>query len=75
MDAEDFETFSDDSLFGYNMDEEVYKPFVDYRDKSPGANLLEVASLNYVLSILEGFLRTIDSNPGLTGKYNDQTCC
>ncbi|KAI9492527.1 RAVE protein 1 C terminal-domain-containing protein [Zychaea mexicana] len=57
MDPDDFDTFSDDTLFGYNMEEEVYRPTSDCNDRSAGSNMLEVAALNYVLSILEGYMQ------------------
>lgn len=68
MDIDDFETFSEDSLFGYNMDEEMYRPLHDYRDKSPGAVLLETASLNYILMVLESHMRSVDKPDGAIGK-------
>ncbi|KAI9316514.1 RAVE protein 1 C terminal-domain-containing protein [Dichotomocladium elegans] len=60
MDLDDFEAFSDDSLFGYNMDEEVYRPLHDYRDKASGANMLEISSLNYMLITLESYMKKED---------------
>lgn len=68
MDIDDFETFSEDSLFGYNMEEETYRPLHDYRDKSPGAVLLESASLNYILMVLESHMRSVDKPDGAIGK-------
>jgi hypothetical protein len=53
MAPEDFESFSDGSMFGFDMEEEVYRPLLDSQDKSVGANLLEAASLNYILSAIE----------------------
>ncbi|GAA5804339.1 hypothetical protein HPULCUR_009827 [Helicostylum pulchrum] len=53
MSTDDFESFSDGSLFGFDMNEEVYRPLLDSQDKSTGVNILEVASLNYVLSAIE----------------------
>ncbi|KAF1802905.1 RAVE protein 1 C terminal-domain-containing protein [Mucor lusitanicus] len=53
MMAEDFESFSEGSMFGFDMNEEVYRPLLDSKDKSVGANILEVATLNYVLSAIE----------------------
>ncbi|KAI7875760.1 hypothetical protein K492DRAFT_136166 [Lichtheimia hyalospora FSU 10163] len=72
MDIDDFETFSEDSLFGYNMDEEMYRPLHDYRDKSPGAVLLEAASLNYILMVLESHMRSVDKPDGAIGKTDIQ---
>ena len=72
MDIDDFETFSEDSLFGYNMDEEMYRPLHDYRDKSPGAVLLEAASLNYILTVLESHMRSVDKPDGAIGKSDIQ---
>lgn len=54
MVPEDFDSFSDgSSMFGFDMLEEVYRPLIDSQDNSVAANLLEVASLNYVLSSVE----------------------
>ncbi|KAI8085118.1 RAVE protein 1 C terminal-domain-containing protein [Halteromyces radiatus] len=53
MDPEDFESFSDESLFGFDLNEEKYKPWQDFQDHSIGAIVLELASLNAVLSNLE----------------------
>ncbi|ORZ24097.1 RAVE protein 1 C terminal-domain-containing protein [Absidia repens] len=53
MDPEDFESFSDESVLGFDLDEERYKPLQDFADKSTGAIVLELASLNFVLFTLE----------------------
>lgn len=53
MDPEDFESFSDESMLGFDLDEERYKPVQDFADKSIGAMILELASLNFVLFTLE----------------------
>ncbi|KAG0842100.1 hypothetical protein G6F19_001183 [Rhizopus arrhizus] len=54
MITEDFDSLSDgSSMFGFDMLEEVYRPLFDSQDNSAAANLLEVASLNYVLSSIE----------------------
>ncbi|KAI8144673.1 RAVE protein 1 C terminal-domain-containing protein [Fennellomyces sp. T-0311] len=68
MDPDDFDAFSDDTLFGYNMDEEVYRPMRDCNDRSAGSNLLEVAALNYVLSILEGYMQHAEKRLESTGE-------
>ncbi|KAG1472233.1 hypothetical protein G6F56_001663 [Rhizopus delemar] len=54
MITEDFDSLSDgSSMFGFDMLEEVYRPLFDSQDSSPAANLLEAASLNFVLSSIE----------------------
>ncbi|ORX48543.1 hypothetical protein DM01DRAFT_1117238 [Hesseltinella vesiculosa] len=53
METEDFESFSDDSLFGFDLNEEQYKPKEEYKDTSAGAVVLEAATLNFVLDMLE----------------------
>ncbi|ORY97295.1 RAVE protein 1 C terminal-domain-containing protein, partial [Syncephalastrum racemosum] len=65
-DMDDIETFSEDSLFGYNMEEEVYQPLKDYKDTSAGAQLLEVASLAYMVSVLEHWMQHAENNPALS---------
>ncbi|KAG0172011.1 regulator of (H+)-ATPase in vacuolar membrane [Apophysomyces sp. BC1021] len=62
MNQEDFESFSDDSLFGFDLNEEIYKPPLDFQDNSAGANLLEAASLNYVLTVLESCMKSTGKN-------------
>lgn len=52
------------------MEEEVYRPHVDFKDKTPGANLLENASLHYTLSQLEGYMQSSEKNTALSSKYN-----
>ncbi|KAI8330852.1 RAVE protein 1 C terminal-domain-containing protein [Chlamydoabsidia padenii] len=63
MDPEDFESFSDESMFGFDLDEERYKPLQDFSDKSTGAMVLELASLNFVLSTLEQGMHSSKNDP------------
>lgn len=67
-DMDDIETFSEDSLFGYNMEEEVYQPLKDYKDTTAGAQLLEVASLNYMLFVLEHWMQHAENDSALSSK-------
>jgi hypothetical protein len=67
MDPEDFESFSDESMFGFDLDEERYKPSQDFSDKSTGAMVLELASLNIVLSTLEQGMHCSKNSPKDTG--------
>lgn len=53
MDTENFDSFSDDSVFGFDLNEEQYKPLHDFNDNSIGAMVLETASLNLILSTIE----------------------
>lgn len=69
LDSDEFEAFSDDdSLFGYNMEEEVYRPHLDFKDKAPGSQLLENASLHYALSQLEGYMQSSEKRTTLSSK-------
>lgn len=68
MMAEDFESFSEGSMFGFDMNEEVYRPLLDSKDKSVGANILEVATLNYVLSAIEHAMQCQGRHSSLSGK-------
>ncbi|KAI8095298.1 RAVE protein 1 C terminal-domain-containing protein [Thamnidium elegans] len=68
MSTDDFESFSDGSLFGFDMNEEVYRPLLDSQDKSTGVNILEVASLNYVLSAIEYAMQCQGKHGNLCGK-------
>ncbi|KAI9258749.1 RAVE protein 1 C terminal-domain-containing protein [Phascolomyces articulosus] len=68
IDPDDFDAFSDDTLFGYNMDEEVYRPMADCNDRTAGSNMLEAASLNYVLSILEGYMQHVEKRLDATSE-------
>lgn len=65
---DDFESFSDGSLFGYDMNEEIYRPLIDSQDKSAGANILETASLNYLLACIEYAMQSQGKHSGLNGK-------
>lgn len=73
MSTDDFESFSDGSMFGFDMNEEVYRPLLDSQDKSPGANILEAASLNYVLSAIEYAMQCQGKHGNLCGKYSSKT--
>ncbi|CAO3607183.1 unnamed protein product [Cunninghamella echinulata] len=53
MDTDNFDSFSDDSVFGFDLNEEQYKPLHDFNDESIGAIVLEAASLNLILSTIE----------------------
>ena len=53
MDPEDFESVSDESMFGFDLNEEQYKLMQGYKDVSTGAIVLETATLNFVLGLLE----------------------
>ncbi|KAI9307260.1 RAVE protein 1 C terminal-domain-containing protein [Cunninghamella echinulata] len=53
MDTDNFDSFSDDSVFGFDLNEEQYKPLHDFNDNSLGAVVLETASLNLILSTIE----------------------
>lgn len=68
MMAEDFESFSEGSMFGFDMNEEVYRPLLDSKDRSVGANILEVATLNYVLSAIEHAMQCQGRHSSLSGK-------
>lgn len=68
MSTDDFESFSDGSMFGFDMNEEVYRPLLDSHDKSAGANILEAASLNYVLSAIEYAMQCQGKQGNLCGK-------
>ncbi|KAI8971923.1 RAVE protein 1 C terminal-domain-containing protein [Mycotypha africana] len=62
------EGISDGSLFGYDMSEEVYRPLIDSQDKSVGANILELASINYILSVIEHAMQCQGKHSTLSGK-------
>ena len=68
MSTDDFEGFSDGSMFGFDMNEEVYRPLLDSQDKSAAANILEAASLNYVLSTIEYAMQCQGKHGSLSGK-------
>lgn len=70
MMADDFESFSEGSMFGFDMNEEVYRPLLDSKDKSAGANILEVATLNYVLSAIEHAMQCQGRHSNLSGKLS-----
>jgi hypothetical protein len=68
MITEDFDSLSDgSSMFGFDMLEEVYRPLFDSQDNSAAANLLEVASLNYVLSSIEHAMQCQGKHHNLGG--------
>ncbi|KAG2213642.1 hypothetical protein INT46_000817 [Mucor plumbeus] len=71
MMADDFESFSDGSMFGFDMNEEVYRPLLDSKDKSAGANILEVATLNYVLSAIEHAMQCQGRHSNLSEQLSD----
>ncbi|KAI9477753.1 MAG: RAVE protein 1 C terminal-domain-containing protein [Benjaminiella poitrasii] len=71
MSVDDFESFSDGSMLGYDMNEEVYRPLIDCQDKSVGANLLELASLNYALSAIEHAMQCQGRHNSLSEKLSD----
>ncbi|KAI8369422.1 RAVE protein 1 C terminal-domain-containing protein [Radiomyces spectabilis] len=75
MNAEDFDAFSDDSMFGFDLNEEIYKPLVDARDKSSGAYIMEAASLNHTLSLLESCMKTSAKATGINSKALSRFCC
>lgn len=68
MSTDDFESFSDGSMFGFDMNEEVYRPLLDSQDKSAGASILELASLNYVSSAIEHAMQCQGKQSTLSGK-------
>ena len=51
------------------MDEEAYRPMADCNDRTAGSNMLEAASLNYVLSILEGYMQHAEKKLDSTSKF------
>ncbi|KAI8370276.1 RAVE protein 1 C terminal-domain-containing protein [Blakeslea trispora] len=65
---DEFESFSDESMFGYDMHEEVYRPLIDSQDKAAGCNILEIASLNFVLSSLEHSMQCQGRHNSLSGE-------
>jgi hypothetical protein len=67
MAADDFESFSDGSMFGFDMHEEIYRPLLDSQDRSTGANILELASLNYILSAVEHAMQCQGRHSNLSG--------
>ncbi|KAL0097480.1 RAVE protein 1 C terminal-domain-containing protein [Phycomyces blakesleeanus] len=69
MTPEDFESFSDDSLFGFDLNEEVYRPLEDVNDNSIGANLLEIASLNFTLNLLESSMQNTERSVEMEGDF------
>ncbi|KAL7308090.1 regulator of (H+)-ATPase in vacuolar membrane, variant 3 [Mucor circinelloides] len=71
MMAEDFESFSEGSMFGFDMNEEVYRPLLDSKDRSVGANILEVATLNYVLSAIEHAMQCQGRHSSLSEQLSD----
>lgn len=74
MSTDDFESLSDGSMFGFDMNEEVYRPLLDSQDKSSGANILEAASLNYVLSAIEYAMQCQGKHGNLCGKCFNELC-
>ncbi|KAI8988974.1 RAVE protein 1 C terminal-domain-containing protein [Pilobolus umbonatus] len=69
MASNDFDSFSDESMFGFDMNEEVYRPLIDAEDHSVAANLLEIASLNYILSCIETAMQNLRKNNSELGEY------
>ncbi|KAI8367413.1 RAVE protein 1 C terminal-domain-containing protein [Choanephora cucurbitarum] len=66
---DEFEDFSDESMFGYDMHEEIYRPLIDSQDRAAGSNMLEIASLNFVLSSLEHSMQCQGRHNSLSGKF------
>ncbi|KAI8047369.1 RAVE protein 1 C terminal-domain-containing protein [Gilbertella persicaria] len=73
MTPDDFESFSEESLFGYDMHEEVYRPLIDSQDKEAGANILEIASLHFVLSSIEHSMQCQGRHNSLSEQLSDFT--
>ncbi|CEP07241.1 hypothetical protein [Parasitella parasitica] len=71
MMADDFESFSEGSMFGFDMNEEVYRPLLDSKDKSVGAYILEVATLNYVSSAIEHAMQCQGRHSSLSEQLSD----
>ncbi|KAG1455312.1 hypothetical protein G6F56_007098 [Rhizopus delemar] len=66
MVTEDFDSLFDGiSMFGFDTFEEVYSPLFDSQDNSPAANLLEAASLNFVLSSVEHSMQLLGKHHNL----------
>ncbi|KAI7868808.1 RAVE protein 1 C terminal-domain-containing protein [Spinellus fusiger] len=68
MTTEDYDSFSDDSVFGFDLSEEVYRPLEDVKDDSIGSSLLELASLNYILYILESSMQATEKTVEIEGR-------
>ncbi|KAI8640796.1 RAVE protein 1 C terminal-domain-containing protein [Parasitella parasitica] len=71
MMADDFESFSEGSMFGFDMNEEIYRPLLDSKDKSVGAYILEVATLNYVSSAIEHAMQCQGRHSSLSEQLSD----
>ena len=56
-------------MFGYDMHEEIYRPLIDSQDRAAGSNMLEIASLNFVLSSLEHSMQCQGRHNSLSGKF------